>query len=155
MYNTVNECFPRVPSHNMTYILGSRCSDGVVIVADRKVTIDQGTGGIDHIYESKLYGEFRGIITGFSGLRQRYESFIIAMTEYLNRKRGEFKWIPCEKFLMKASDIVSALPSRNLDILFGFTSDKSSLKHMFADGGIETINRYVVIGTGETVGRFF
>ncbi len=38
-------------------MLGSRCSDGVVIVSDRKFTIDQ-SGSIYSIYGDKLNGYF-------------------------------------------------------------------------------------------------
>ena len=50
----------------MTYILGSRCRDGVVLISDRKFTIEeQGT----YLYDDKLYAEIRGVITGFAGTR--------------------------------------------------------------------------------------
>jgi 20S proteasome alpha/beta subunit len=58
-------------SPRMTYILGSKCKDGVVLVADRKFSIEQG-GGIDFIYD-KLFGEYNGIIMGFAGTRRRFE----------------------------------------------------------------------------------
>ncbi len=50
----------------MTYILGSRCEDGVVLIADRMVTYE---GGIWHEYDDKLIGDLGGIIVGYSGSR--------------------------------------------------------------------------------------
>jgi 20S proteasome alpha/beta subunit len=141
-------------SGNLTYILGSRCSNGVVIIADRKFTIDQ-SGGIDSIYDSKLYGEFEGIITGFSGLRRRYENFIIEITDYVDTERSQLRLVPIRRFLMKARDIVKSMGSNDLDILIATRGSPSVLRHMYYDGGIETIKKYVVIGTGEPVGRFF
>jgi hypothetical protein len=38
----------------MTFILGSHCKDGVILVADRKITID---GGEDYDECDKLFGE--------------------------------------------------------------------------------------------------
>ncbi|HEY6668408.1 MAG TPA: hypothetical protein VI033_04570 [Candidatus Nitrosopolaris sp.] len=40
-------------------------------------------------------------------------------------------------------------------MLLGISGDVSILKHMYGDGGIESVREYVVIGTGEPVGRFF
>ena len=37
----------------LTYILGSRCKDGVVLISDRKVTLDFGD---DFDYRDKRYG---------------------------------------------------------------------------------------------------
>ena len=54
---------------------------------------------------------------------------------------------------MKTSEI--ARKYGDFDILIGMTGNKSTLKHMYSDGGIETIDECVVIGTGEPVGRFF
>lgn len=56
----------------MIYVLGSRCSDGVVIVADRKHTIDTIEKTGDSVY-NKILGEFSGVITGFAGIRGSYE----------------------------------------------------------------------------------
>jgi len=61
-------------SQSMTYILGSRCSDGVVIVSDTKFTIDNGA--IAPLYDvDKVTGEFPGFITAFSGERHKFERF--------------------------------------------------------------------------------
>ena len=43
----------------MTYILGSCCSDGVVIVADRKFTVDYGSS---YIYDDKVFQIVDGIV---------------------------------------------------------------------------------------------
>ena len=48
----------------MTYILGSHCKDGVVLVADKKFTVD---GGSSYEYGDKLFG----IIVGFFRLYGR------------------------------------------------------------------------------------
>jgi 20S proteasome alpha/beta subunit len=36
----------------MTYILGARCADGVVMIADKKITKDSG---VDFEYSDKLF----------------------------------------------------------------------------------------------------
>src|SRR5205809_4099757 len=57
---------------HMTYIFTARCKDGVVLVADRKFTIDYGVG---YEYGDKLIGEIGGIIVGFSGARRIFELY--------------------------------------------------------------------------------
>ena len=52
----------------MTYILGSQCKDGVVLVADKKFTVD---GGSSYEYGDKLFGDLTGIIVGFFRLYGR------------------------------------------------------------------------------------
>lgn len=47
----------------MTFILGSRCTDGVVLVADRKVTIAEGE---DYDECDKLVGEIGHFVYGSS-----------------------------------------------------------------------------------------
>jgi 20S proteasome alpha/beta subunit len=56
----------------MTYILGSRCRDGVVMIADRKFTVDYGSS---YLHDNKLVHEVAGIVVGFSGSRGVFEPF--------------------------------------------------------------------------------
>ena len=48
------ETYKKQPRPRVTYILGSRCKDGVVLVSDTKITVD---GGARYEYEDKLTGE--------------------------------------------------------------------------------------------------
>jgi 20S proteasome alpha/beta subunit len=57
---------------DMTYILGARCSDGVVLVADTKITID---GGADYAYSKKLTNPLTTIVSGASGIGGLYKDF--------------------------------------------------------------------------------
>jgi len=56
----------------MTYILGLRCSNGVVVIADRKVTLIDG-GSVEFDYKEKLCGMIRHIILGSSGSTDNLE----------------------------------------------------------------------------------
>jgi 20S proteasome alpha/beta subunit len=65
----------------MTYILGSRCRDGVVLVGDTKITVDNGTG---YEYEDKLIGEMKevlSVIIGFSGNKEPFTEFRMRFRE--------------------------------------------------------------------------
>jgi hypothetical protein len=84
---------PVRPTNKMTYILMAKCSDGVVLVADRKITYDDYTCK----YEDKLFRPSPApIVYGSSGstfLFQNFkeESFIAAQkhndTIHLHIKR--------------------------------------------------------------------
>ena len=45
----------------MTLILGARCIDGVVLVADKKITRTNELGSISFEYKRKLHGELRHV----------------------------------------------------------------------------------------------
>lgn len=63
------------------------------------------------------------------------------------------------EFLLKSIEITQKLKRNDYEVLFGVsstvTNNPSYLKHMYADGKIESIRGYVVIGEDETVGRYF
>jgi 20S proteasome alpha/beta subunit len=40
----------------MTFILGSRCNDGVVLIADRKITLTNEIHSISFEYKQKVFG---------------------------------------------------------------------------------------------------
>ena len=50
---------------NMTFILGARCMNGVVLVADRKIT--KFDDGLTFDYGDKLFAELSHIVFGSSG----------------------------------------------------------------------------------------
>ena len=42
----------------MTFILGARCKDGVVLISDKKVTLDYGA---DFDFRDKFFGDLRHV----------------------------------------------------------------------------------------------
>jgi 20S proteasome alpha/beta subunit len=70
----------------MTFILGSRCKDGVVLVADKKVTIGEGEN-----YDEcdKLFGEIGHVVYGCSGDAGMFELFRGYVMDYVNTHPNE------------------------------------------------------------------
>lgn len=64
----------------MTFILGAKCLDGVVMVADKKVTIDCGA---DFDYTDKLHGVLKHVIFGASGSPESFELFKGQSMDYI------------------------------------------------------------------------
>jgi 20S proteasome alpha/beta subunit len=59
----------------MTFVLGSRCKDGVILVADRKITSTNEFKSISFDYKNKLFGILDGVIFGSSGSTDSSELF--------------------------------------------------------------------------------
>jgi 20S proteasome alpha/beta subunit len=58
----------------MTLVLGASCVDGVVIVADRKITdlITKNLVG----YDEKIYGVLRNVIFAYEGAVDKFQVFL-------------------------------------------------------------------------------
>ena len=69
----------------MTFILGARCKDGVVLISDKKVTLDYGA---DFDYREKLFGDLRHVIIGSSGSTDTFEYFRGYIMDYVNTNRN-------------------------------------------------------------------
>ena len=62
----------RACERDMTYILGARCKDGIVLVGDTKITID---GGSDSSYGKKITMPVMNIVMGAAGIGGLYKDF--------------------------------------------------------------------------------
>jgi 20S proteasome alpha/beta subunit len=66
----------------MTLILGSKCADGVVLIADKKVLLN---GGIDIDYRDKLFAILDYVVFGSSGSTDNFELFRGYVMEYFRK----------------------------------------------------------------------
>jgi 20S proteasome alpha/beta subunit len=82
------EQFDLTECENMTLILGARCCDGVVLAADRKLSIISSRG-IQYQYGDKITGELRGVLTAFSGDAGAFQVFAMNMRNYVDTSRRE------------------------------------------------------------------
>jgi 20S proteasome alpha/beta subunit len=144
----------------MTFILGAHCSDGVVLVADRKVTIDDGA--VD--YQNKLFKHHLSpIVYGSSGstfLFQRFkEQSFIAAQKY----KGAIDWFHYRDDL---EDITKRLNKRHRKQEYEFEVIAAAraksvdepivmLYHIHLNGSAWPVRKYPVIGSGEPYGSIF
>jgi 20S proteasome alpha/beta subunit len=56
----------------MTYVVGAVCNDGIVLVGDKKITIDEGA---DYTWGNKIFQPFNTTVIGSSGISGMYKSF--------------------------------------------------------------------------------
>lgn len=139
---------PNTP--RMTFILGARCKDGVVLIADKKVTtID---GGLDFDFRNKLFGNLGHIIFGSSGSTDMFELFRAQVMSHVTRNNVSFRDI-----LLVLSENTFALNDRykfrkelTFDVLVGmqYKDKPSTLTYINAYGLTHEITGFHTIGSG-------
>jgi 20S proteasome alpha/beta subunit len=155
---TLNEAAISSP---MTLILGSRCKDGVVLVADKKVTLGYGA---DFDYREKLFGEIRHVIVGSSGSTDTFEYFRGYIMDYVRMHRNDRKSITFDNIITKLSEITYNINKKhkfqfeysfNLLVAVGYESKPSSLTFISAFGWPRTIDGCLAIGSGQSYAKVF
>jgi 20S proteasome alpha/beta subunit len=147
----------------MTYILGARCKSGVVLVADKRITVGEGA---ERIYDNKLFSDVvDGVVIGFSGARRTFEYFrneiIRSATAY--KAKDPLHDIPIPELLSQISDIMYKVDLNyrgdSFDALVGISGTKyrspSILKYFYQNGTHEPVVDYKAIGSGHPYGSIF
>lgn len=146
----------------LTYVIGARCADGAVIVADRRIWRDMDYEEGDKIFKVK------NLVVGSSGFRGIIERFNEELSEKL--KEG-MNFLDTKKMM---EDIVNYLNTRYrprfiamipradeekfqlVESLVAIKHEgKVKLLHVNSNGYIETIETYRGIGHGEPYGAVF
>jgi 20S proteasome alpha/beta subunit len=155
----------------MTYILGARCLDGVVLVGDTKISIE---GGADFAYSKKIAEPLTTVVMGSAGIGGLYKDFqnrIISTILQHERDQEEG-----EKPLITTEEEFSVLVSR---VIRGMHSDYDEDRHLIINnlmiicatrigisgeaqlttfnpyGFPEPVNKIRAIGHGEPYGALF
>jgi 20S proteasome alpha/beta subunit len=148
---------PLYKQPKMTYILGSRCKDGVVLIVDRKFTIDAGAG---YEYDDKLFGDLAGVIVGFSGSRGTFEILRTRIRDYVITEKG----VTIDKLVLKLADTILELGNKygrgydyGFDVLVGIQRvDITSILHyIYPNGTLEPVRNYKAIGAGSPYGSIY
>jgi 20S proteasome alpha/beta subunit len=144
----------------MTFILGCRCPDGVLLAADKKVTLIDN-GSVEFDYREKLFVLFRHIIVGSSGSTDNFELFRGSVIDYHNRHPDE---ITFDNVVTTLSPIVYKLNKRyNFQYDFAFDTlvatqppDRpSSLNFISRNGLPHEVIDYCAVGSGKTYAKVF
>jgi 20S proteasome alpha/beta subunit len=142
----------------MTYILGSVCSDGVVLVGDRKVTLGDGTASE---YEDKIFLADPWIIVGSSGVSGLFDKFRDSFMTYLTTPGRETTVLGLTTQIEKITRELNVtyrdvLHGQVFDVLLGIkTTGLSVLQYVYPFGLAEGVKKYKVIGHGEPYGSLF
>lgn len=159
--------------------MGSRCIDGVALVADTKITTTFDVGR-RYSYGKKISGEIYGILTAFSGHKGVFEVFAMKLRDYVKSttKNNQEKFLSqhmiglrkepdfsptFEQVKFQITQIQSELHSKNKNrkyrVLMGVSSNhldgKSTLYYFDYDGSCMPVNEPVAIGHGAPYATYF
>ena len=143
---------------DMTYILGSKCSDGVVLIGDRRVVSGDGSS---HEYEDKIFMVDPWMIVGSSGTLALFQKFRDQITEYVASPNCERTVAAIINEIETTTGQLNAsyhelLQGHDFDVLLGIKSTVGSvLQYVYPYGLAEGVSKYKVIGHGEPYGVFF
>jgi 20S proteasome alpha/beta subunit len=144
---------------DLTYILGSRCVDGVVLIADRAFTVDYGA---QTVYEDKLFEELPRAVIGFSGDRGIFELFTTGLGEFADNHFKTNEQMTQTQLIMAASEEIDKMNRRFREresvealIALGDTNRIAHLKYFYPDGRLESVLQYKAIGHGAPHGSVF
>ncbi len=142
----------------MTYILGSVCSDGVVLVSDRKVMLDYGA---IHEFEDKLFQVTEWMIVGSSGISGLFEKFRTRLCAYMSSPNMENSVPAIADEIERITHGLNenyrgVLGGENFDVLLGIKSSTGAvLQYIYPFGFAQGVRKYKAIGHGEPYGSFF
>jgi 20S proteasome alpha/beta subunit len=141
----------------MTLVLAANCIDGVVIVADRKITdlITKSLVG----YDEKIYGVLRNVIFAYEGAVDMFQVFLRYVAGDVIIQRDAADKYTSSNLLQKLSNVMNILRNiRNehskdfrLTIMVARqfpTSAKSDLHIIKSNGSCECVNEWRAIGSG-------
>lgn len=137
---------------NMTFILGARCMNGVVLVADRKIT--KFDDGLTFDYGDKLFAELRHIVFGSSGSTGVFELFRAKIRNHIRTQNVDVdNIIPIlTNYVYDLNRQYNFRSELRFDILvaIGYKDTKSTLTYIDANGTPNIINGIEAraIGTG-------
>jgi 20S proteasome alpha/beta subunit len=148
---------PNLP--NMTFILGGRCIDGVVLVADRKITKTNEIGSISFEYKRKLHGELGHVIFGVSGSTETFEYFVDEIKDRISQGDVTLENVTniiADKVL-EINDKRHFYRETRFDLLTAVQHpDKpTALTHISVFGGKNKVNVYHTIGIGSVFAKPF
>lgn len=160
----------------MTLIVGAKCGDGVVLVADSKLTED--ISGLQFSYDNKITGGLAGILTAFSGDRGTFQIFTTRLRDYvtttgknLSKEAFQKPGLTKAKFgptIDKVSlevhsiqhDLYSKYRGYDFEVLMVvsgkyYTPNKSTLFYFYPDGRVLPVKDFRLIGSGNPFAMYY
>jgi 20S proteasome alpha/beta subunit len=136
----------------MTFIMGARCNDGVVLIADTKVTLSDYS---EFDYQKKLFDGIGHVIYGSSGSTSMYELFRGHVEDYVDTHPGEMNYrnavIKLSRIAFKTIKRYSFHPDYYYDLLVALQPPDrdSTLTFISGRGAPQTIDGCSAIGIGQ------
>jgi 20S proteasome alpha/beta subunit len=152
----IYHCFREPPL--LTVIIGAKCSDGIVLIADKKVS---AISGRDIRFEQKIYGDLAHILIGYAGRVSMFDIFRKYIVGDVVIRRSIEPYTP-ENFIEESSKSVKRFNDiiHEQDSLFEVLIVKhhwknSELHYIDFEGIPKEVKCYMSIGSGaETADKF-
>lgn len=146
----------------MTLDLGARCVDGVVIVADKKIT--DLTTRLLVKYDEKMYGVLRNVIFAYEGAEDMFKVFLRYVVGDVVMLRDDREKFTSDNLLQKLSDVMTILRNirdpRSKDFLLSIMVARqfprgvmSDLNIVRSNGKCEFVSEWRAIGSGEIIAK--
>jgi 20S proteasome alpha/beta subunit len=147
----------------LTLIIGGICHDGVVLVGDTKITVDNGAS---YSYAKKIVSPSPEIViatAGATGFGKTFQTRLILGIGKISKQKEKESVNLNEKLILLAEKIIREMVdtygdenvARYIDSLIVFRSDlEPELIHLTGSGLPEPVNNYLSIGHGQPYGSF-
>ena len=137
----------------MTYILGARCTDGVVLISDQKVSSDTNPS----YNKEKILEILPGIVMGGAGMSGLIERIYDDIKDEFEGVEFNINQVIrfAEKHSLKTRKQYKEL-EEDADLLIGMHGNPSKLYHIVMEVGFaDPVKRYIATGSGEQHGSLF
>lgn len=141
---------------DMTYILGAKCKDGVIIISDSRVS-----RGHEVNWDLKTFSPIKNTIVSAAGTTGVFQKFLSQINDYVESNQIK-SW---DELIVVVEDIVLKLNQRyyerthgeTIEVLIGFkkSEELAELYHVTSEGVSEKITNFIAIGHGEPYGSLF
>lgn len=135
----------------LTVIIGAKCSDGVVLIADKKMT---KIGG-EPQFKDKIFGDLAHFPLAYTGKEDVFHVFRKAMVGEWLLKFNNKEPLGLEEVMPTYASIIRPIngmsSQRRLEVLVGKHSKKNTdLYHIISNGEYSSMS-YAAIGSGKDV----
>jgi len=96
----INPCL--IDHQPLTVVIGGKCSDGIVLIADRKLIMRNR----EIKYEKKIFGDLKGVIIGYTGDAKMFDVFRRYTVGDVMIERDEEKRYTLDNLLSKVSNSI-------------------------------------------------
>jgi 20S proteasome alpha/beta subunit len=139
----------------LTVIIGARCLDGIVLVADRKLTWTNGQVS----YTDKIIGDIEHFLMGYTGDADTFDIFRRYTVGDLVIERDTQNRYTLENLLLNLSKSIrrfNELGGSPFKVLMcSHKGEASVLYHIEKDGSWNEVRNYTDIGSGSTFANTF
>jgi len=169
----IDDKFRRLEKKDMTFILGAKCVDGVVMVGDTKVIVGDGT---NYSYAKKIVSPASTIVVGAAGASGLFDSFLSRMqsgvieftqTQAFAEKNNQITYrLTTERMKVLVESVIRSMHRtygedrhliiRYLDVLMAIRiHPEPEIINFLGSGVPEPVNEIKVIGHGQPYGELF